>query len=145
MMRYSADGIKLTKEFEKCRLSAYPDVKGVPTIGWGHTGPEVFIGLKWTQEQCDQQLVLDSLHAQNAVNSLVHVNLTQEEFDSLVDFVFNIGAGAFQRSTMLRLLNDDQLDFAANEFEKWKYSGGKEIAGLIRRRAAERDEFLRKV
>jgi lysozyme len=140
-MQYSKEGIALTKSFESCRLTAYQDIKGIWTIGFGHVGPEVVEGLTWTQDQADSQLVLDLTKAEHAVNTLVTVPLTQGQYDALVDFCYNCGIGAFSGSTMLRLLNAGQFDDAANEFQKWSHASGVVVAGLLRRRVAEEDEF----
>jgi lysozyme len=123
-------------------------LSGAPwTIGVGHTGPEVRYGLIWTQAQADAQLLADVAGAVAAVNRLVILSkqqngLTQNEFDALVDLVFNIGAGNFAGSSLLRYLNSTNDAAAANEFEKWDMAGGKHIAGLLRRRQAEKAEFL---
>lgn len=130
-----------TERFESCSLVAYPDVKGVWTIGWGHTGPEVKQGLTWTQDQADAQLLADVRTAVAAVNA-VKVTLNQHEFDALVDFTFNCGVAAFAGSTLHKLLEAGDFSGAANEFEKWDHAGGKVVTGLLRRRTAERDEFL---
>jgi lysozyme len=140
-MDYSKQGLDLTKNFESCKLTAYRDIKGVLTIGWGHTGPEVVEGLVWTQNQADSQLVMDTLHATAMVNRMVTVQLSQNEFDAIVDLVFNIGAGNFAGSTLLKLLNIGDFTNAALEFDKWSHAGGQIIAGLLRRRQAETDEF----
>lgn len=140
-MQYSKEGIELTKSFESCRLTAYQDVKGIWTIGWGHTGPEVVEGLVWTQNQADSQLVMDTLHATNTVNRLVTVPLSQQEFDAVCDLVYNIGSGNFSSSTMLKLLNAGDYTNAALEFDRWDKAGGKVVSGLLRRRQAETDEF----
>jgi lysozyme len=140
-MEYSKQGLDLTEGFESCRLTAYQDIKGIWTIGFGHTGPEVVEGLVWTQNQADSQLVLDLTKAEHAVNTLVTVPLTQGQYDALVDFCYNCGIGAFSGSTMLRLLNAGQFDDAANEFQKWSHASGVVVAGLLRRRVAEEDEF----
>jgi lysozyme len=140
-MQYSKAGVDLTKRFESCRLTAYQDVKGVWTIGWGHTGPEVRAGLVWTQAQADDALLADTARAVQDVNTHVTVALTQGEFDALVDFAFNCGNGNLNTSTLLRLLNAGDYANAANEFVKWDHAGGKEVAGLLRRRLAEKAEF----
>jgi lysozyme len=140
MMTYSKTGLHLTQQFESCRLVAYPDSKGVPTIGWGHTFG-VKLGDTCTQEQADAWLMQDVQHSVLTVNRLVTVQLTQPEFDSLCDFVFNCGSGNFASSTLLKLLNAGDYQGAAHEFERWDKSGGKELAGLLRRRVAEEQEF----
>ncbi len=141
-LQYSKTGLALTERFEGCRLQAYPDQGGVWTIGYGHTGPDVHEGMTCTPQQSQAWLVLDTHAAEQAVNDLVVPQLTQGEFDALVDFVFNLGRGAFERSTMLRLLNGGDIASAAGQFALWDHIGGREIAGLLRRRLAEKQEFL---
>lgn len=140
-MTYSKSGEQLTEQFEQCRLTAYQDSKGVWTIGWGHTGPDVYEGLVWTQEQADAALLRDVQSAVSCVNCHVNVPLTQHEFDALVDFTFNVGCGAFAGSTLLKLLNAGDYHGAAGQFERWDKCGGKVLAGLLRRRIAEENEF----
>lgn len=140
-MTYSKDGLHLTEQFEGCKLEAYQDSRGIWTIGYGHTAG-VHAGATCTQQQAEQWLAEDIAWAASEVNKLVHVLLTQAEFDALVDFVFNCGAGNFDHSTLLALVNKGDMKDAANEFEKWDRSGGKVVAGLLRRRDAERVMFL---
>ena len=134
---YGGKGLALTEQFEGCRLTAYQDQVGVWTIGYGHTGPEVCAGLSVTQEQASALLQKDVSSAADFVNKSVMVALTQEEFDALVDFVFNLGAGAFQKSTLLHLLNAGDFAAAAAQFAVWDRAGGAVVAGLLRRRQAE--------
>jgi lysozyme len=131
----------MTERFEGLNLSAYQDVVGVWTIGYGHTGPEVIPGLTITQEQAEAYLQEDIADTVDAVNGLVHANLTQSQFDALVDFVFNLGRKNFATSTLLQKLNAGDYDGAADEFEKWSHAGGKLVAGLLRRRREEREQF----
>jgi lysozyme len=140
-LTYSGSDLALTEQFEGCRLTAYQDVAGVWTIGYGHTGPDVSPGLTITQAQAEQLLQQDAASAAACVNQAVTVALNQDEFDALVDFVFNIGRGAFQASTMLRDLNSGDFAGAAGEFDKWDHAGGKVVAGLLRRREAEQALF----
>lgn len=140
-MEYSKQGLDLTKGFESCRLTAYQDIKGIWTIGWGTTGPDIVEGLQWTQNEADSALVTRYTIAEGAVNRLVTVTLTQGEFDALCDFVYNCGVGAFAGSTMLKLLNAGDMSGAALEFDKWSHASGKVVAGLLRRREAETQEF----
>ena len=145
-MQVSANGIALTKSMEGCRLTAYPDpATGAEpwTIAYGHTGPEVHAGMTCTQAQADTWLEIDLARAGQAVNGLVHVELTQNQFDALCDFVFNVGAGNFRSSTLLRLLNQGDLSAAAEQFGKWIFAAGKIMPGLVRRRAAEKALFLK--
>jgi lysozyme len=133
-------GAALTEQFEGCSLTAYPDVKGVWTIGFGHTGG-VAPGQTCTQEQADEWLRLDIQGAVRAVQTLVKVPLTQDEFNALVDFVFNVGSGNFAASTMLARLNLGDYAGAAAQFERWDLAGGNVIQGLLNRRIAEENEF----
>ena len=139
-MEYSQNGLRLTEQFESCRLVAYLDSKGIPTIGWGHTFG-VFPGLTCDQAQADAWLLEDVQSAVGSVNRLVIAPLTQNEFDAVVDFVFNCGSGNFAGSTMLRLLNAGDYPGAANEFQLWDHASGQVVAGLLRRREAEKTEF----
>ena len=141
-MQYSKTGLALTERFEGCRLEAYRDVAGVLTIGYGHTGPDVYEGQTCTQQQAMAWLILNTQEAVDAVNRLVTPQLSQHEFDALVDFVFNLGEPAFAHSTMLRLLNSGDIALAAGQFALWDHIGGREVAGLLRRRLAEKAEFL---
>lgn len=134
---YGGKGLALTEQFEGCRLTAYQDQVGVWTIGYGHTGPEVCAGMTITLEQAEALLAKDVSTAAAFVNRVVQVELTQEEFDALVDFVFNLGAGTFARSTLLRLLNTGDFASAAAQFAVWDRAGGAVVAGLLRRRQAE--------
>ena len=139
-MQYSKTGEELTESFEGLRLVAYQDSVGVWTIGYGHTR-DVAEGMVCTSDQALQWLTEDTQSAVNAVNRLVTVSLTQSEFDALVDFVFNLGSGAFAGSTMLRLLNSGDMVRAAGQFDLWDHAGGVVVAGLLRRRMAENAEF----
>ena len=144
-MNYSKNGLHLTENFEGLRLIAYPDpaTNGDPwTIGYGHTGAEVHKGMTITQEQAEELLMQDVKKAAATVNAKVTTDITQEEFDALVDFVFNVGAGNFNASTLLKKVNSGDIQGAANEFLKWDMAAGKHMAGLLKRRHAEAEEFL---
>jgi lysozyme len=140
-LNYSKNGLALTEKFEGCRLTAYQDQVGVWTVGYGHTGPDVTPGLNITQQQAEELLAKDVSSACTCVNNLVAMELTQSEFDALVDFVFNLGTGAFSRSTLLRDLNAGDMAAAASQFELWDKAGGMVVAGLLRRRQAEPEMF----
>jgi len=140
-MTYSKTGEALTEGFEGCRLTAYQDVAGVWTIGYGTTGPDVVEGLVITQDEAVVRLEKGIAWAESAVNRLVTVALTQPEFDALVDFVYNLGVGAFEGSTLLSQLNSGDFHGAADQFERWDHAGGVVVAGLLRRRVAEETEF----
>lgn len=145
-MKTGSQGISLIKQFEGCRLNAYPDpaTGGAPwTIGYGHTGNDVRPRMVWTQVQADSALISDLAQCERAVSRLVKVNLTQNQFDALVSFVFNVGSGNLQSSTLLRKLNSGDYRGAADEFPRWNKAAGKVMAGLTKRRAAERELFLK--
>jgi len=141
-LSYSATGLALTEQFEGLRLTAYQDSVGVWTIGYGHTGADVHPGLTITQQQAGNLLLKDVASAVASVNKLVTVALTQNQFDALVDFVFNAGAGNFSKSTLLRELNAGNVAAAAAQFPLWVHAGGVVLPGLVQRRKAEQALFL---
>lgn len=141
-MRTSDEGIKFIKKHEGCRYEAYLDLGGVPTIGVGHTGPEVHMGMTITEQEAEDLLRKDLETAEKCVVNCVKVNITQPQFDALVSFTYNCGCGALRRSTLLQYLNDGQDDLAAKEFLRWSKVRGEESRGLRARREAERDLFL---
>lgn len=135
-MTYGKNGLELTKSFEKCRLKPYRDSGGVWTNGWGnthHVDPNITI----TQEQADRDLLANVQDAVDCVNDNVKVALTQDQFDALVDFVFNVGCGAFKASTLLRKLNVGDFQGADDQFAVWNKIKGIPSRGLDNRRAAE--------
>lgn len=136
-----AQGLQLTEREEGCRLVAYQDTGGVWTIGYGHTGPDVHQGLVWTQEQADSALTQDKARARAAIKAYVTVPLTENEFDALEDFDFNVGSGAFRGSTLLKKLNGGDFAGAAKQLELWDHVNGKVLAGLLNRRLAEEALF----
>jgi lysozyme len=140
-LSYSDQGLALTEQFEGLRLTAYQDSVGVWTIGYGHTGLDVQPGLTITQEQAGALLLQDVAGAVAAVNRLVTVPLTQNQFDALVDFTFNEGQGNLASSTLLRELNAGNTAGAAAQFLVWVYAGGVKLPGLVTRRQAEADLF----
>jgi lysozyme len=147
-MIYSKNGLHLTEQFEGLRLTAYPDpgTGGAPwTIGYGHTGPDVHPGLTITQQQAENLLARDIQTASDAVNRLVKYELTQEEFDALVDFTYNCGAGNLQISTLLKKVNAGDMVGASKEFAKWNLANGHVLQGLVNRRQAEMRLFLQSI
>ena len=140
--QYSKSSLQLiTEAFEGLRLAAYRDQGGVLTIGYGHTGHDVVAGLVITQAQAETLLAHDIESAANFVIRVVTAVLTQDEFDALVDFVFNVGSGNFLRSTLLSLVNQGKFAQAHDEFEKWDKVAGVENKGLRRRRLSEAELF----
>lgn len=140
-MKVGLAGIDCVKKSESCRLEAYLDTGGVWTLGWGHT-KGVKAGDTCSQEQADAWLATDLVDAELTVIAMVHTRLSQNEFDALVSFVFNIGAHQFAHSTMLKLLNADRFELAALEFRKWRFDNGVEIPGLLARRVREKNLFV---
>ena len=140
-MEVSQAGLELIKEFEGFRSNAYRDSVGVATIGYGHT-KGVRMGDVITRAQGEAFLLGDTQDAQEAVERLVTVPLTQNQYDALVSFTFNLGSGNLASSTLLKKLNDGDYPGAADEFPRWVHAGGKKLEGLVRRRNAERRLFL---
>lgn len=141
--RTSADGIKIIKHYEGVRLKAYQDAVGVWTIGYGHTGPDVYEGMTIAQEQAEKLLarrLVDEFEP--AVMGALRIRPSQHEFDAMVSLAYNIGVGAFANSTLVKRFNSMDTMGAANEFLRWDKAGGKLLKGLRRRRAAERARFL---
>lgn len=132
---------KMIEGWEGRFLSAYRDTGGVLTIGYGHTGPDVHDGMTITDAQADVLLGNDLGHAEIVVNRVAK-NLNQNRFDALASFTFNVGEGALQHSTLLRLHNEGDFMGAANEFPKWNHDNGVVQPGLTRRRAGERQVYL---
>jgi lysozyme len=136
-MKVDGDCLSLTEGSESCRLTAYPDPVGIWTIGYGHTGPDVYPGLVITPERAVELLRQDMANAEHAVNAYVTAPLTQHQFDALVDFTFNVGAGNFLHSSLLKYLNAKDYTAAQGEFQRWDFANGKKLPGLTARRAAE--------
>jgi lysozyme len=134
---YSEAGMALTKGFEGLRLAAYQDCAGVWTIGYGHTGPDVFPGDTITEAEAEALLRADLAWAVACVHRAVTTELTQPQFDALVDFCFNAGRGNFLGSTLLHKVNAGDPDGAAAQFGLWIHAGGAVVPGLVRRRRAE--------
>ena len=141
-MKTSDVGINLIKEFESFVPETYICPAGKPTIGYGHVvrPGEVFTTI--TEEEGCALLAEDLVPREESVGKLVRVGLSQAQFDALVSFVYNVGHGAFNMSTLLRKLNNRDYLGAAAEFQRWKYGGGRVLPGLVRRRRREEELFL---
>lgn len=134
----------IIRKWEGLRLKAYPDpgTGGNPwTIGYGHTR-NVKKGDTCTEEQALAWLAEDMADAYRIVDNAVTVPLTTKQRDALCSFVFNVGGGAFQKSTLLRLLNEGNYTGSAAQFPRWNKAGGKVMPGLVKRRGEERSLFL---
>jgi lysozyme len=131
----------LVRQFEGCRLQAYLDSANIATIGVGHTRG-VRMGDRCSQAQADLWLTQDLEDAGAAVASLVKVPLTQDQFDALTSFTFNLGIKRLAESTLLIMLNRGNYKAAADQFSRWVYADGKVLDGLVKRRAAEAKLFM---
>jgi len=143
-VKVSTDCISLIAHFEGCKLKAYRCPAGVLTIGYGHTGEDVLPSTEWTQEQADTQLMKDLERYEADVIRYVTAPLSQNQFDALVSFTYNLGATNLRKSTLLEMLNDGRYEGAADQFLLWVNRGSKFEKGLTRRRKAERLLFLDK-
>jgi lysozyme len=142
--------LNLVKSFEGLFLKPYADIVGIPTIGYGATYYEDGTKVKLSDPRISESRALDLLAAHlneqaHYVEKLVTSPINDNQFGALVSFVFNVGAGNFTKSTLLKRLNSGDMSGAAEEFLKWDKAGGKQVAGLTRRRQAERSLFLQPV
>ena len=150
-MKVGQAGKQLFKEWEGLRTRVYLDSGGEPTIGIGHllTRDERASGKIWingqpvryenglTEKQCWDLLDQDLDIAESAVNDRVIVPLTQNQFDALVSFAFNVGAEAFRKSTLVRVLNQGQYDQVPTQLRRWVRDNGSVVPGLVNRREKE--------
>ena len=136
-MNISEAGLELIKRHEGMRLIAYQDSVGIWTVGYGHTGSDVGPGVTISKEEAAELLREDIGEAEACIEEHVMVDLTQGQYDALCSFVFNLGCGAFMRSTLLRMLNESDYDGAAQQFLRWVNAGGQKLPGLVKRRADE--------
>ena len=141
-MQTSPNGRKFIESWEGIRLTSYADQKGIPTIGVGHTGPDVYMGETITQEDADNLLAVDLHRAETVIYDNVQVPLSQNSFDALVSLIFNIGGHAFENSTVLKRLDAGDFQGAGDAFLMWDKTNGQVNKGLANRRAAERTLFL---
>lgn len=155
-MRLSARGQEALKESEGLRLQVYTCPAGFQTIGWGHkltvsercSGKIVLPGVVIryaqgiTEHQAQGILEWDILEAEQEVDDLVNVSLTQGQYDVLVDFVFNFGAQALGTSTLLDLLNQGRYDEVPDQLRRWVHADGKVVEGLVARRDREVEAWL---
>ena len=150
-MKISDEGLRLVKSFEgyHTRLkdgscAAYLCPARVATIGWGCT-EGVKLGMVWTEAEAEAALLREIAKFENAVNTSVTVEISQNEFDAMVSLAYNIGAAGFKRSSVLRRLNKGDRTGAAKAFHMWNRGGGRILAGLVSRRAREAALFLKPV
>ncbi len=140
--RINTNGLLLIKSFEGLRLNAYRDAVGIWTIGYGTTRG-VKPGMRISEAEAEKFLQEDLTRFEQAIHEALSVSINDNQFSSLVSFTYNIGSGAFRSSTLLRLLNQgEDVRSVGAQFLRWDKAGGKVLAGLTRRRNAERSLFL---
>jgi len=139
-MKISQYGIDLIKHFEGCVLDAYKCPAGVWTIGYGHT-KDVQPGDSWSEDHANHMLEVELEEYENYVSTAVTVPLSQNQFDALVSWVYNLGNGNLTSSTMLKVLNSGDYAGVPAQIKRWNKAGGKVLEGLTRRRQAEADMF----
>jgi len=140
-------GLEILKHYEGCRLNVYRDPIGIPTIGYGST-----YGLDYTRVNMGHRTITESeatgllirqcQWSERSIARLVRVSLTNNQCSALISFVYNVGSGNFQRSTMRMKLNREDHIGAASEFWKWRRAGGRILKGLVRRRKIEKQLFM---
>jgi lysozyme len=142
-VKASQAAIDLVKQFEGLRLEAYKDTRGIWTIGYGYTGPEVRQGMVWTEAQANLALVSRINAIASILTGCVVPVLRQAQFDALVSLCYNIGQSAFRGSTLIKKLNARDFAGAGEEILHWDHNhDGSVCPGLLRRREAEQDLFL---
>ncbi len=144
--KLSFEDTEIIRQFEGHSLKAYPDpaTKGDPyTISYGLTGPWVVKGLEITQDESNSKFMEYIRDFSNKLDSLLRVTLTKNQYMAVLSLMWNIGPSKLAGSTLLRVLNQGDYNTAANEFLKWDKAAGKVMAGLTKRRALERELFLK--
>ena len=139
-MQLSHAGTTLLKYFEGCETVAYQDSVGVWTIGYGHT-KGVVEGMTITEAEADSMLSKELEEYESYVENMVEVELTQEQFDALTVWVYNLGPTNFKNSTLLKKLNSGDYSAVPTEIKRWNKAGGKVLKGLVKRREAEAAMF----
>lgn len=148
-MKLNEEGYKLIQEFEGLQLSAYRDSIGIPTIGYGNItyedGKKVKMGDRITKERADSLFKRYADIFASEVSKLIHSEINQNQFNSLVSFAYNLGLTNLKNSTLLQKVNknpnDDSIEI---EFLKWVNAGGKRLQGLVNRRVKEAKIYFKK-
>lgn len=145
-MKTGARGLSLIRQFEGLRREAYKDSVGIWTIGYGHTAaaglPKPVPGMRVTEVEAEAILAVDLGKYEAAVEAALRQEPSQNQFDAMVSLCFNIGPGNFTRSSVVRAFNAGDEKAAARAFLAWNRAGGRVLAGLTRRREAEKRLFL---
>ena len=142
-MKTGTNGLDLIKKFEGLELEAYQCAAGVWTIGYGHTKgvqPDDI----WSEDHANHMLEEELEEFESYINDLVTCPLSQDQFDALVSWVYNLGGGNLNASTMLKVLNAGQYEEVPAQMMRWNKAGGKVLEGLTRRRQAEANLFMGK-
>ena len=140
-MKTSIEGLALIKKFEGLELEAYKCAAGVWTIGYGHT-KDVQPGDVWSESHADHMLEVELEEFEAYINNNVTAPLSQNQFDALVSWVYNLGPANLKASTMLKVLNSGDYEGVPAQIKRWNKAGGKVLEGLIRRREAEALLFI---
>lgn len=151
-MKAGPDAYKLIKHFEGLRLRAYLCPAGVPTIGYGCTGRDVYLGLTITSDEAEDRLRNFVGNLEDVLSGCLPREIKRNEFDALISFIFNIGTSSFLTSNLLKRVQGGEMREAGDEFLRWVKHGVwdkklqrrvlKTSSGLTRRRVAERELFL---
>lgn len=136
-------GLGLIKSFESLKLIAYICPAGVLTIGYGSTGDHVKAGMRIMEVEAEALLRRDVGRFEKGMIDLIKVPLTSNEFSALISWSFNVGLEAAKTSTLMRYVNSGKNNLAADQFMRWTKAAGRELPGLVRRRRAERELFLK--
>ena len=139
-MNIGTKGLEMIKHFEGLELNAYQCAAGVWTIGYGHT-KGVQKGMVISEDTANEMLVEELNEYENYINTLVNVELNQNQFDAMVSWVYNLGGGNLKASTLLKVLNAGDYAGVPAQMMRWNKAGGKVLEGLTRRRQAEADLF----
>lgn len=131
--------------WEGTEYEPYYDIVGVLTVCNGYTGPDIIPGKTYGKEECDMLLKKELTEHGMGVLKCTKVPLNQNQYDAFASFTYNVGVGAYCKSTLLRKLNSGDYTGACNELLRWNKAGGKEVRGLTRRREAERALCLKPV
>lgn len=138
-MKFNNAGLAVIKSFEGLRLGAYQDIRGIWTVGYGHTGPDVHAGLVINEREAEQYLLGDLLEAQHDVEQAVAgTPTTDNQFSAMVSLTYNIGGANFRKSSVLKYHRMGKNKLAAGAFLLWINAGKmKKVPGLVRRRNTE--------
>ena len=146
-MKISSRGLELIKDFEGFSSTSYLDVVNIPTIGWGNTfyedGRKVKLGEQISKTDALKLLeVVVNRDFADKIFPSIKVKVSQSQFDAMVSLAYNIGTGAFLKSTLLKKVNAGDFAGAGEEFLRWNKAGEKVVLGLTRRREREKQLFL---